>query len=138
MRISDWSSDVCSSDLAFGGKLERVVVDREIHLNLAPVGQLVDLVLAPWTDPARDQRIIAGPQKIGRVGGDAAVAGAEAHVDADLARFDLVVRNKRGHAVGEFAPLRPQAEDGAGRGARPRRADGVSDGGREGKACGRP
>src|SRR3546814_3263898 len=112
--MSDCVSDLFSSDL-------------EIHLDLAPVGQLVYLILAPGPDPARDQRIIAGPQKIGRVGGDAAVAGAEAHIDANLARFDLVVRNQRGHAVGEFDPLGAQAEDGVRRGDRPRRAEGRSE-----------
>src|SRR3546814_1613628 len=32
MRISDWSSDVCSSDLAFGFTLIGVVQDYPIHL----------------------------------------------------------------------------------------------------------
>src|SRR3546814_3919313 len=57
MRISDWSSDVCSSDL--------------------------------WSDPARHQRIVAGPQQIRRIGGNAAIAAAEADVDADLAGFEI-------------------------------------------------
>ena len=57
---------------ALGRQLKGVVVDLEIHLDLPPVGQLVDLILAPRSDPARDQRIIARPQQVRRVGRDAA------------------------------------------------------------------
>src|SRR3546814_13022479 len=54
MRISDWSSDVCSSDLSTGGrrrarKRAEVLLDRLEELRLAialgevPLGQLEDL-----------------------------------------------------------------------------------------------
>src|SRR3546814_8520958 len=45
MRISDWSSDVCSSDLAAGAQLDLAVLSRGVDLDLRPFGQLArDLV----------------------------------------------------------------------------------------------
>src|SRR3546814_18448268 len=41
MRISDWSSDVCSSDLAASEILPPVAGDRNDSLASEPVGQIV-------------------------------------------------------------------------------------------------
>src|SRR3546814_14601534 len=35
MRISDWSSDVCSSDLAYEGGVKATFLDRKVRLNTA-------------------------------------------------------------------------------------------------------
>src|SRR3546814_15064964 len=46
MRISDWSSDVCSSDLARLETEQRAPVVDEVELGIAaPIGKLAALVL---------------------------------------------------------------------------------------------
>src|SRR3546814_16362843 len=62
MRISDWSSDVCSSDLAEGGELVQRVTDAEAHaqvtvqeidLEFIGVGlDQLDLTLVVGAEPA--------------------------------------------------------------------------------------
>src|SRR3546814_3973954 len=45
MRISDWSSDVCSSDLMNGVPKELIISERQISESLAePVGAIVEAV----------------------------------------------------------------------------------------------
>src|SRR3546814_8377889 len=46
MRISDWSSDVCSSDLRDGGDLGRIVADIIKSHSTAPADELADRVIA--------------------------------------------------------------------------------------------
>src|SRR3546814_4262156 len=41
MRISDWSSDVCSSDLAGGAR--RRILRRDDHDEKAPIGETVGM-----------------------------------------------------------------------------------------------
>src|SRR3546814_18584178 len=55
MRISDWSSDVCSSDLAAGAREDLAEVHR-LHAHLGAVA-LGDLGEAPAAEvgPGRDQ-----------------------------------------------------------------------------------
>src|SRR3546814_5118889 len=70
MRISDWSSDVCSSDLK-GAKHEEIVEREAPHL-LVP--ERLELFLeAPWPGPAdfaRDQiGIVLGEQEEQQRGG---------------------------------------------------------------------
>src|SRR3546814_7681249 len=45
MRISDWSSDVCSSDLLFPGEIPVVQVDRGGQVTYHGPGQLVGYLL---------------------------------------------------------------------------------------------
>src|SRR3546814_19879338 len=56
MRISDWSSDVCSSDLLLG--LERAVVDR-LRLGDLPERPIPDLL--GRGDPHPDEREVRDP-----------------------------------------------------------------------------
>src|SRR3546814_9522404 len=65
MRISDWSSDVCSSDLQLphGGEMIRmgVGVDDEPHPQAAAVGQ-ADITVGlsqRWIDDGRDAALFA-------------------------------------------------------------------------------
>src|SRR3546814_12358603 len=61
MRISDWSSDVCSSDLLVAVRLQDMADAAALlagHLD-------VDLAAAPWID---DRRLAAGADQIGEVG----------------------------------------------------------------------
>src|SRR3546814_2988434 len=41
MRISDWSSDVCSSDLDFFGLLRKYGLNREKAMHIAPEGHAI-------------------------------------------------------------------------------------------------
>src|SRR3546814_20104318 len=59
MRISDWSSDVCSSDLRLRGLVEAVVLDGAAHLGL-DLGELAD-------DPAVHPLAVAGRIEAGLV-----------------------------------------------------------------------
>src|SRR3546814_9864301 len=63
MRISDWSSDVCSSDLNFDGY--RIIFDGpvrglseggEVQFNGIPVGEITRISL----DPRNPNRVLAG------------------------------------------------------------------------------
>src|SRR3546814_14671383 len=68
MRISDWSSDVCSSDLHATGFTDRVrrevVVEQEVFLVLAGDG-VDDLAVARGAQGDRDDRLglAAGEQR---------------------------------------------------------------------------
>src|SRR3546814_3128652 len=48
MRISDWSSDVCSSDLVFGQQLQFVVAHQRVALNQRMTDR-ADVLLEPGT-----------------------------------------------------------------------------------------
>src|SRR3546814_10952753 len=67
MRISDWSSDVCSSDLAASEILPPVAGDRNDSLASEPVGQIVK------TGGQRRLRLDARPRR--QQGIDDAVPG---------------------------------------------------------------
>src|SRR3546814_5697448 len=93
MRISDWSSDVCSSDLERGGAIERIAVPL--------------LILAARTD-----RLVSTPA-IERIA--ARIAGARLHVygreaaheilrELDPVRLDALARIDR--FLDEVAPNR--------------------------------
>src|SRR3546814_7218972 len=88
MRISDWSSDVCSSDLHWGlippgkgkfrgeqmelvlqigGPCDRIhfkgiVINVELHAYPAASGEPVKLILPQLANAARHKGIIAGPR----------------------------------------------------------------------------
>src|SRR3546814_10049973 len=56
MRISDWSSDVCSSDLPFAAKMSGEPADA---LHIVPAGLLVRLFLQPT-----QSRFVPGPLRL--------------------------------------------------------------------------
>src|SRR3546814_2954940 len=92
MRISDWSSDVCSSDLP-----------------TAP------LLRGPWAVPPRSCR----HEQADRLRGDALTATDEAQrfagrgLDADRVDVDTkVLRDQRAHRIGMRTDLRPLADHG--------------------------
>src|SRR3546814_6946704 len=108
MRISDWSSDVCSSDLqrghGAGGVLDHVAHDR-----LEAVGDAVELVLQRRGDAhvAADQVAVPADSHADalHVAGTThrhgpAAADAVEHVVADHAAAGV-------HAIGVDAGLRP-------------------------------
>src|SRR3546814_3631220 len=90
MRISDWSSDVCSSDLALVDAIFAALLARrdELHLRLGIVGgeqiDLARLVIA-----RRDDDIIVG-------GG---LADADAEADVGLLVEQLVLFDRRAELV---------------------------------------
>src|SRR3546814_14912551 len=95
MRISDWSSDVCSSDLQFGPGCglrthPHHAVDADLAGDLAVVaggqhqhaGAVADRVGAHADRPARTgDRVAAGPRVLAPAAGrvDAEDAGVEVH-----------------------------------------------------------
>src|SRR3546814_20098875 len=83
MRISDWSSDVCSSDLA-GGRL---------------AGRLVDHVPPPARTPARDPRRTRLDRTGSRRSGNPDSVGATDHDPRDLGRFARQVINRSDRVV---------------------------------------
>src|SRR3546814_16750081 len=71
MRISDWSSDVCSSDLEIGGIGEIAIVEEESRTRL--VGIDIDIVDSPGVEGGRApldavDDIALFEQKLGEVG----------------------------------------------------------------------
>src|SRR3546814_9399198 len=97
MRISDWSSDVCSSDLrlrAFGDRLPVAVRRAPHHVDRAGIGHLLDvgaggegLAVAGLHDAA----VVLRRAERGEMLGDAAAA---VHVEPDP-RFRPVVPEDR-------------------------------------------
>src|SRR3546814_6065114 len=87
MRISDWSSDVCSSDLALRGHRARQVRDRAVERGQRGRRRRADL------DPKR--RLLA---RIGGDlgGGDGAVVRHAAIARWQAADLDLATRRRRG------------------------------------------
>src|SRR3546814_20639636 len=84
MRISDWSSDVCSSDLQRNSLAVRPVVSpeaAEIAVEQPAPAELVDFADMAVVDQRDDQRLIgpvAGPQVLEVVSlGDAVIVPAE-------------------------------------------------------------
>src|SRR3546814_9400434 len=74
MRISDWSSDVCSSDLATMADQERIDFSRVSFLIVEPnrmMGQMVRDVLmmleAQYIDRARDLASAVNILRLGRI-----------------------------------------------------------------------
>src|SRR3546814_6042041 len=57
MRISDWSSDVCSSDLMFvtSGDRQKMEPAQDMNQNLGKVVRLTDTGMIPSTNPYYDQ-----------------------------------------------------------------------------------
>src|SRR3546814_3329075 len=96
MRISDWSSDVCSSDLRLRGLVEAVVLDGAAHLGL-DLGELAD-------DPAVHPLAVAGRIEAGLVAAFVHLAeargvpdlGAEVAIALDAALGELDVAALRG------------------------------------------
>src|SRR3546814_17839537 len=64
MRISDWSSDVCSSDLALSGGCVALQRERhEPHIGLSyPVGEMT--VLAGWAPKGTETVQVVGPDGV--------------------------------------------------------------------------
>src|SRR3546814_18058682 len=104
MRISDWSSDVCSSDLQPGG-IERGL-DRPQRME--PRGRaeplefgelhLADPVFGRDRSPRRDHQIVDESRDRGRVVGvPAACRGARgrAHREMDIAVAELEIGGRR-------------------------------------------
>src|SRR3546814_11472559 len=93
MRISDWSSDVCSSDLAASEILPPVAGDRNDSLASEPVGQIVK------TGGQRRLRLDARPRR--QQGIDDAVPGdidglgiaifSNQRVSSRLGRFEVPI-----------------------------------------------
>src|SRR3546814_9961561 len=94
MRISDWSSDVCSSDLAF--KLSQL--DDRFHF-LKSGARVVDLGCAPggWTQVVAE-----------RCGGGGSINGIDLVVVEPVSGAELMV----GDYLAEDAPQRPKATTG--------------------------
>src|SRR3546814_5761853 len=82
MRISDWSSDVCSSDLAGDGHLQRIE-DRQVDLGerrldiAADLGQVVLRVARRTEHPCVAQRGV-------RRAGELVLLAAQVHADGGL------------------------------------------------------
>src|SRR3546814_1130152 len=85
MRISDWSSDVCSSDLTAQDGLAAVAADADKGIELQPPVAFDDLSRA--IDPAAiGQGII---KRVTLVGGAEDGAAAEQQGDVEEARHEL-------------------------------------------------
>src|SRR3546814_1068664 len=99
MRISDWSSDVCSSDLRLRGLVEAVVLDGAAHLGL-DLGELAD-------DPAVHPLAVAGRIEAGLVAAfvhlaearGAPALGAEVAIAPDAALGELDVAALSGQRI---------------------------------------
>src|SRR3546814_8286307 len=63
MRISDWSSDVCSSDLAHASLSLQLDMLRRVHEQI-----LIQSDLAQFVDHDADARAAALPQKVAQQG----------------------------------------------------------------------
>src|SRR3546814_13450616 len=91
MRISDWSSDVCSSDLAVGGHPGKV--DRRVILLAA-----IDIIHAQGRIEAREGRsgeLRAAVERVLRRVLDTLAAGIAAGEAIDVGIFDIVSREYR-------------------------------------------
>src|SRR3546814_12386036 len=67
MRISDWSSDVCSSDLTFGKLKARAVLKdtgRVLQMSYGQVDRLAKLVPNHPTDPWTLDRALNGVSEL--------------------------------------------------------------------------
>src|SRR3546814_21026916 len=119
MRISDWSSDVCSSDLHVDRLLDRMGDEEEGFALLRDQGQQVLLELAPGLLVDRRERLVH-QQHLGVDGEGAGKADALAHaarqlvrvglletLEADLA--DVALRHRPALAAGDAPPT--EAED---------------------------
>src|SRR3546814_17772779 len=96
MRISDWSSDVCSSDLAVG---ELDLVDLRLDVVPLHVAQRIDLdLVVEVADVADDRAVLHRPHVLDRDDVDVAGGGHE-----DVAPRCGVVQ--RGHLVAPHRPL---------------------------------
>src|SRR3546814_2347038 len=93
MRISDWSSDVCSSDLLPGGVSVAAQIDGERQRNGGADGMRVVIALERLFEVAviRLRRIIARSQKHQR-------SSANEHISAGIHRaFLRLLRNAPGN-----------------------------------------
>src|SRR3546814_5695798 len=88
MRISDWSSDVCSSDLA--QRLGGVAVELKSHL---PIERQAHVIGATWLD----QQLIGGGKRFGDFGFGSEVKDALQNRADFLAKQGLAER--RGQRV---------------------------------------
>src|SRR3546814_9914400 len=124
MRISDWSSDVCSSDLLFGG---RDHIERDAGLAPHPPDQLVAIDGAAarlGRDRAR-QGDVAANQLVGanRERGDGAVYRRVADPAAAVQPFAQANDAGKGVDDDKFTILRPRGPQPAIIGAEVDRAD---------------
>src|SRR3546814_21157046 len=109
MRISDWSSDVCSSDLGFGGATP--TIDDAMAIVLAALSLLGLGIFGPGIASGI---VSAGPQlSAGAAVGTGLAAGgvvalgagavsAATTGGASLADREIVVWGKRGYVRGDF------------------------------------
>src|SRR3546814_11102371 len=75
MRISDWSSDVCSSDLiGLARSMARELASRSITVNVVAPGPIDTDMFAAVTDKRRDE--LAAPVPMNRLGAPEEVAAA--------------------------------------------------------------
>src|SRR3546814_6777038 len=84
MRISDWSSDVCSSDLAIKG------TDAELHKQMHPSGRPLHLLLLceALCDDLVDGRFHEGGRDCFAISSSLAIVRDHAGIGADIA-FEL-------------------------------------------------
>src|SRR3546814_17785499 len=129
MRISDWSSDVCSSDLVAGSRDRRAFVDLPFRLyagdpNWVPplkseVAGLISPKSNPWFEHARAAFFLA--ERDGRI------------VGRISAQVDDLVQVHMGHGTGQWGMF--ESEDAEVADARSRAASSAER--RVGKECGR-
>src|SRR3546814_18053259 len=114
MRISDWSSDVCSSDLLSGGEQQRVAVARALANQPALV--LADEPTGNLDDATADV-VLAEFLRLVRHEGTAALIAQ--HNERLAEKMDPVVRPHEGPlecGSGGDARRRPGERKGVGRG----------------------
>src|SRR3546814_2100183 len=100
MRISDWSSDVCSSDLMLGNR-HAPAFDGPHHVHLRLSGHMADYAPAMCQKtqrPRRCDRWIKLPERAGRC-----VAGIGEYLSADV-RLPLIEGREIGLRHIDFAP----------------------------------
>src|SRR3546814_4132024 len=89
MRISDWSSDVCSSDLIEPGAPSRRIV--RINGAPAPAGTLAEWVTILWLTPAMDRLFVDTPGDRRRFLDRLTLALAPGHA-AHASRYEAAMR----------------------------------------------
>src|SRR3546814_20146168 len=98
MRISDWSSDVCSSDLGHGPRLALESIKRRPYLGVA-TPQFIDLLRVPILQSANDSAVLSD-----YAGGDPALLAFPQHVFCGLLICPLVRSIERRRFAGESHP----------------------------------
>src|SRR3546814_17436789 len=101
MRISDWSSDVCSSDLASGGalgrdtRLRRLILEGRAHLRAIDVGQLAIDLAGLLRLVELHQRLPQPIKAVGRaIDRKSVVSGKRVSVRVDLGGRRLIKKKK--------------------------------------------